>query len=75
MAESLFNPLRLLIEAGYPPNRLHLIMLDREPVRSLASSLDKLRGCVPDSMLLQNYVVAALNAIRIESCARQQACR
>lgn len=72
IAESLFNPLRLLIEAGYPPNRLHLIMLDREPVSSLASSLDKLSGCVPDAVLLQNYVVAALNAIRVESYGRQQ---
>lgn len=72
IAESLFNPLRLLIEAGYPPHRLHLIMLDREPESSLASSLDKLAGCVSDAMLLQNYIVAALNAIRIESYARQQ---
>ncbi|ABD85641.1 hypothetical protein [Rhodopseudomonas palustris] len=72
VAESLFNPLRLLIEAGYPPHRLQLIMLDREPKSSLASSLDKLAGCVPDAMLLQNYVVAALNATRIESYARQQ---
>jgi len=72
IAESLFNPLRLLIEAGYPADRLSLIMLDREPKSSLASSLDKLAGCVPDAMLLQNYVVAALNAIRIESYARQQ---
>lgn len=72
IAESLFNPLRLLIEAGYPPHRLHLIMLDREPVSSLASSLDKLSGCVSDAMLLQNYVVAALNATRVESYARQQ---
>jgi hypothetical protein len=71
LAESLFNPLQLLIEAGYPPSRLHLIMLDREPASALASWLDKLGGCVSDQMLLQNYVVAALNAPRIESFAER----
>jgi hypothetical protein len=69
LAESLFNPLQLLIEAGYPTDKLHVIMLDREPASSLASWLDKMGGCVPDAMLLQNYVIAALNAGRIESCA------
>jgi hypothetical protein len=71
LAESLFNPLQLLVEAGYPANRLHVILLDREPASSLASWLDKMSGCVPDSMLLQNYVVAALNAVGIESYARR----
>jgi hypothetical protein len=48
VAESLFNPLRLLVEAGYPAERLHVIMLDREPASSLASWLDKMSGCVPE---------------------------
>jgi hypothetical protein len=72
LAESLFNPLQLLIEAGYPKQRLRLIMLDREPASALASWLDKLSGCVSDDMLLQNYVVAALNAARIAFYAGQQ---
>jgi hypothetical protein len=71
VAESLFNPLQLLVEAGYPADRLHVIMLDREPASSLASWLDKLSGCVPDSMLLHNYIVAALNTGRMESYARR----
>ena len=70
VAESLFNPLRLLIEAGYPANRLRVTLLDRGPASSLASWLDRLHGCVPDSMLLRNYVVAALNMSRMESYAR-----
>jgi hypothetical protein len=31
MAECLYIPLQMLIEAGYPADRLHLIMLDRDP--------------------------------------------
>jgi len=72
LAESLFNPLQLLIEAGYPQHRLHLIMLDREPASSLASWLDKLLCRAPESTLLQNYVVSALSALRVANYAKQQ---
>jgi hypothetical protein len=72
LAESLFNPLRLLIEAGYPQHRLQLIMLDREPASSLASWLDKLISRAPESTLVQHYVVAALSAARVASYAKQQ---
>jgi hypothetical protein len=67
LAESLFMPLRLLIEAGYPPHKLHFIMLDRDPASSLASWLDKFRA--PANTLIHNYVIAALNTLRIESYA------
>jgi hypothetical protein len=72
LAESLFNPLQLLIEAGYPVHRLHLIMLDREPASALASWLDKLLCRAPESTLLQNYVVAALTAVRVASYAKRR---
>jgi hypothetical protein len=71
LAEGLFIPLQPLIEAGYPPDKLHLIMLDRDPASSLASWLDKWSDRAPQGTLLQNYVVAALNAIRVESYARR----
>jgi hypothetical protein len=71
LAESLFIPLQPLIEAGYPPDKLHLIMLDRDPASSLASWLDKWSDRAPAATLLQNYVVAALNALRVESYARR----
>ena len=29
--EALFNPIRCLVEAGYPPAQLHLILLERDP--------------------------------------------
>jgi hypothetical protein len=72
LAESLFNPLQLLIEAGYPPHRLHLIALDREPASALASWLDKLISRAPASTLLQHYVIAALSAVRIANYAKQE---
>lgn len=72
LAESLFNPLQLLIEAGYPPNRLHLIVLDREPASSLASWLDKLISRAPEDILVKHYVVSALSVVRVASYARQQ---
>src|SRR5215216_198118 len=72
LAESLFNPLQLLIEAGYPPHRLHLIALDREPASALASWLEKLISRAPESTLLRHYVIAALSAIRVASYANRQ---
>lgn len=72
LAESLFNPLQLLVEAGYPRHRLHLIMLDREPASSLASWLDKLISRAPADTLLRHYVVAALSASRVAIYAQRQ---
>jgi hypothetical protein len=72
LAESLFNPLQSLIEAGYPSNRLHVIILDREPASSLASWLEKWSDRASQSTLLYNYVAAALNTFRIKSYAYRQ---
>jgi uncharacterized NAD(P)/FAD-binding protein YdhS len=41
LAESLFQPLQPLLDAGYPADKLHFIMLDRDPASSLASWLEK----------------------------------
>jgi uncharacterized NAD(P)/FAD-binding protein YdhS len=71
LAESLFLPLQPLLEAGYPAEKLHLIMLDRDPASSLASWLEKWSERVPEDRLIQNYVISTLNAQRIESHARR----
>jgi hypothetical protein len=71
LAEALFIALQPLIEAGYPPDKLHVIMLDRDPASCLASWFDKLSSRAPQGTLLRNYIVAALNARRVESYARQ----
>jgi hypothetical protein len=72
LAESLFNPLQPLIDAGYPRHRLHCIMLDREPASSLASWIEKWSDRASEKTLIHNYVVAALNAVRVENYARRQ---
>jgi len=72
LAESLFLPLEPLIEAGWPADKLHMIMLDRDPASSLASWLEKWSDRVPEDRLIQNYVISTLNALRIESHARRQ---
>jgi hypothetical protein len=69
--ECLFIPLRLLIEAGYPASKLHLLVLDREPAGSLSSWLRKLSHRVPAEILVRHYVIAALNAVRVKSYARR----
>jgi hypothetical protein len=71
MAECLFQPLQPLIEAGYPADKLHFIMLDRDPASSLASWLEKWSDRVPENTLLKNYVIATLNTLRVESYARK----
>jgi hypothetical protein len=72
LAECLYIPLQMLIEAGYPASKLHLVMLDREPAKSLASWFAKWSDRVPQAALVKHYVVAALNAIRVERYARAQ---
>ena len=62
LAESLFQPLQPLIEAGYPADRLHFIMLDRDPASSLVSWLEKWSDRIPESRLIHNYVIATLNS-------------
>ncbi|UWU96180.1 sulfotransferase family protein [Bradyrhizobium sp. CB1015] len=71
LAESLFLPLQPLIEAGWPAEKLHMIMLDRDPASSLASWLEKWSDRVPQDRLIQNYVISSLNALRVESYARR----
>jgi hypothetical protein len=71
IAECLYVPLDLLVEAGFPPDRLHLLILDRHPLQSLDSWLGKWTGMVPDQRLVQHYVLATLNIGRVAAHARK----
>ncbi len=71
-AESLFLPLQLLIEAGYPPDKIHFIMLDRDPASSLASWLEKWSDRTSEGTLTRNFVIATMNTLRVESYAMRQ---
>ncbi|MEN3290720.1 MAG: hypothetical protein V7634_5020 [Bradyrhizobium sp.] len=68
-AENLFQPLEPLLMAGYPSDKLHFIMLDRDPASSLASWLEKWSDRVPQDKLIQNYILSTLNTLRVESFA------
>ncbi len=71
MGECLFIPMKILIEAGYPPSKLHLIVLERDPERSLASWLSKLTALQPPETLIRHYVISALNANRVRRVAHR----
>jgi hypothetical protein len=72
LAECLFNPLECLAGAGYPRDRLHLLLLDRDPYESLASWLAKWSDRLPRGELLRNFVLASVNAQRLHDYAVNQ---
>lgn len=69
LAECLFNPVKCLLDAGYPRDRIHLLLLDREPRASLASWLTMWSGRVPKERLLVNFALSSLNADRVRAYA------
>ncbi len=71
LVECLIIPFQALIEAGYPPDRLSLIVLDREPASSLASWINKLSHRVPEKLLVRHYVLSVLNTLRVEAYAHR----
>ncbi|MDR3438449.1 sulfotransferase family protein [Telmatospirillum sp.] len=72
LAECLYIPLRMLVEAGYPVDKLHLVLLDRHPVDCLSSWYAKWSDRVPRERLLHHHVLASLNVIRVAAYARRQ---
>jgi hypothetical protein len=71
LAECLYIPAQMLVEAGYPPEKLHLVILDRQPERSLGSWLRKWSGRLDRDRLLAHFVCASLNTLRVEAHARR----
>lgn len=67
LADCIINPLQILVESGYPTDRIELLLLDRDPYRSLASWLNKWSHIMPEERLVQHYVLSALNGIRIRA--------
>jgi hypothetical protein len=68
--ETIFNPLQMLLEAGYPASRLRLVVLDREPLASLASWFAKFGAKRPRATLLEHFVLSSLQARRMKSWAK-----
>jgi hypothetical protein len=70
VAETIFNPLNMMIAAGYPPEKLHLLVLDREPYASLASWIARWSDRVPRARLIQHFALSSLQIRRMRSYAR-----
>ena len=71
LADCTVNPLQILVEAGYPTDRIELVALDRDPYRALDSWLNIWGHLIPHERLAQHYVLSALNAVRIKRYAAQ----
>lgn len=71
-AECLFNPLHCLTQAGYPRERLHLLLLDRDPYESLSSWLSKWADRVPRDELVRHFVLSSVAAERLHDYAVEQ---
>jgi len=67
--ETIFNPLEMLLAAGYPASRLRLVVLDREPLASLSSWFAKFGAKKPRPTLLEHFVLSSLNARRMKAWA------
>src|SRR5437899_3555435 len=72
VAESFFNPLPCLLEAGFPKHKLHVLVLERDPYKTFASWLQHWAARAPEKALLFHFVVASLNLHRVERFARAQ---
>jgi hypothetical protein len=70
--EALFNPLSCLIDAGWPAERLHLLVLDREPRASLDSWMGKWEGKIGRERVIENFLLSTANYDRMRGFARKQ---
>jgi hypothetical protein len=69
------NSLQILVEAGYPVERIELLVLDRDPYKALDSWLNIWGHLIPHETLVQHYVLSALNAICIKAYAAKMGIR
>lgn len=75
LAECLYQPLDMLISAGYPAHKIDLIAFDREPMSTLASWLAKWTDRMPAQRLAFHFVLAGLNVDRVMNSARSHGIR
>lgn len=67
--EALFNPARCLVEAGWPVDRLRLLVLDRQPRASLDSWMAKWADRIGRERVVENFVLSTLNYARMRAYA------
>jgi hypothetical protein len=67
--EALFNPVGLLLAAGWPADRVHLLVLDRAPGDCLDSWMAKWEGKIGRRRVVENYLLSTCNYARMRSFA------
>ncbi|GAA2357790.1 hypothetical protein Cme02nite_33620 [Catellatospora methionotrophica] len=70
--EALFNPARCLIEAGWPVERLRLLILDRQPRASLDSWMAKWEAKIGRKRVVENFTLSTLNYALMRDYAAAQ---
>lgn len=75
LAECLFLPVDVLLDAGYPTSRIHVILFDREPMAALASWLARWGSRVHEEVLVAHFLIATHNARRVARRARSAGVR
>ncbi len=67
--ECLFNPVHCLLEAGWPAERLHLLVLDRDPAACLDSWLAKWASRIGRDRVVANFRLSTANYVRMRAFA------
>ncbi|WP_410643349.1 hypothetical protein [Amycolatopsis sp. lyj-346] len=70
--EALFNPIQCLMAAGWPADRLHLLVLDREPRASLDSWMGKWHEKIGRIRVIENFLLSTMNYDRMRAFARRE---
>lgn len=70
--EALFNPVQCLLDAGWPADRLRLLVLDRTPLASLDSWMGKWQGKIGRERVIENFVLSTANYERMRSFAQRE---
>ncbi len=70
VVETIFNPLEMMVASGYPVQKLHLLVLDRDPYASLASWVARWSDRVSRARLVEHFALSSLQIRRMRSYAR-----
>ncbi|EKE13836.1 MAG: hypothetical protein ACD_12C00797G0004 [uncultured bacterium] len=64
--DSVYNPLKVFEQIGYPINKIFPVFFYRDPLDSFASWIDKLSPIVPRNILLETFIVASNTLLEIK---------
>ncbi|MDO8515295.1 MAG: hypothetical protein Q7S14_02235 [bacterium] len=64
--DSVYNPLKVFEQIGYPINKIFPVFFYRDPLDSFASWIDKLSPIVPRNILLETFIVASNTLLEVK---------